>query len=603
MATCSLSLLPVSCKSFLAVKSSTWRTGDKAFLLKPPVSHRNQRVKTEKTAIGVKAAIADLREKDGSSSIGDRWPASKGKPEADVVIIGSGIGGLCCGALLARYGLSVLIVESHSIPGGASHSFVRNGFHFDSGPSLFSGLSSRGPQANPLAQVFDALGETVPCVKYDSWKCYLPEGDFLTRIGPTQFYEVLEKFAGPGGVEDWRKLLATVEPLSSSAMALPPAALRSDPGVAITALFRYGPSLLQTFFRNGPAGAAEASKLIGPFSELVKSTGVKDPFVLNWLDLLSFLLSGLKADGTLAAEIVYMFGEWYKPGCVLEYPMGGTDAIIQALIRGLEKFGGRLSLSSHVEEVILDGGKATGVRLRGGQVIKAKKAVISNASVWDTLRFLPPGSLPPNYQKEASETPQCESFMHLHLGFDRKYVPDDLEIHHIVVNDWSLGVDSPQNVVLISIPSVLDPSLAPPGKHSLHAYTPGSEPFSVWEGLDRNGPEYKRLKEERAEVMWKAVERALGPKFSREVCEVSLVGTPLTHSRYLRRDRGTYGPAIRAGQGNFPGSVSPIPGLYFCGDSTFPGIGVPAVAASGVVAANTLVPVWDHWRLLDAMGV
>ena len=39
-------------------------------------------------------------------------------------------------------------------------------------------------------QVLEALGEEVPCAKYDSWQCYLPEGDFLTRIGPTQFYEV-----------------------------------------------------------------------------------------------------------------------------------------------------------------------------------------------------------------------------------------------------------------------------------------------------------------------------------------------------------------------------------------------------------------------------
>ena len=75
------------------------------------------------------------------------------KAEADIVIIGSGVGGLCCGGILARYGQDVLVLESHDIPGGAAHSFDIKGYHFDSGPSLFSGLSSRGPQANPLAQV------------------------------------------------------------------------------------------------------------------------------------------------------------------------------------------------------------------------------------------------------------------------------------------------------------------------------------------------------------------------------------------------------------------------------------------------------------------
>ena len=80
------------------------------------------------------------------------WGVS-GKPEADVVVIGSGIGGLCCGALLARYQQEVMVLESHDRPGGAAHSFNIKGYEFDSGPSLFSGLQSRGLQANPLAQV------------------------------------------------------------------------------------------------------------------------------------------------------------------------------------------------------------------------------------------------------------------------------------------------------------------------------------------------------------------------------------------------------------------------------------------------------------------
>ena len=54
----------------------------------------------------------------------------------DVVVIGSGLGGLCCAGLLARYGLKVVVCESHAMAGGAAHAFERQGFHFDSGPSL-----------------------------------------------------------------------------------------------------------------------------------------------------------------------------------------------------------------------------------------------------------------------------------------------------------------------------------------------------------------------------------------------------------------------------------------------------------------------------------
>lgn len=301
--------------------------------------------------------------------------------------------------------------------------------------------------------------------------------------------------------------------------------------------------------------------------------------------------------------MIYMFAEWYKPGCVLEYPLHGSGAVVDALVRGIHKFGGRISLRSHVENIVIENGRAVGVRLKGGQFVRAKKAVVSNASMWDTLNLLPDEAVPKSYQERIRSTPQCDSFMHLHLGFDAEGLREDLGIHHIVVNDWTRGVDSDQNVVLISVPSVLSPDLAPPGKHVLHAYTPGTEPFELWKGLDRRSDEYKKLKAERAEVLWNAVERALGPGFSREKCDVKMVGTPLTHQRFLRRNRGTYGPAIQAGKDTFPGHTTPIPQLYCCGDSTFPGIGVPAVAASGAIVANSLVSVSQHTQLLEAVGI
>ena len=109
----------------------------------------------------------------------------------DVVVIGSGIGGLCCAALLAHYGLQVTVCESHSIIGGAAHGFTREGHHFDSGPSLYSGLSY-SPSPNPLRQVLDIIEEDVTWANYDTWGCRLPEGDFDTTVGVDQFCEVLQ---------------------------------------------------------------------------------------------------------------------------------------------------------------------------------------------------------------------------------------------------------------------------------------------------------------------------------------------------------------------------------------------------------------------------
>lgn len=63
-----------------------------------------------------------------------------------------------------------------------------------------------------------------------------------------------------------------------------------------------------------------------------------------------------------------MFAEWYKPNCSLEYPLHGSGAVVDALVRGLQKFGGRISLRSHVENIVVEDGRAIGVKLRNGQV-------------------------------------------------------------------------------------------------------------------------------------------------------------------------------------------------------------------------------------------
>lgn len=66
--------------------------------------------------------------------------------------------------------------------------------------------------------------------------------------------------------------------------------------------------------------------------QLIKGV-VTDQFILDYLDLLSFLLSGLPADGTIAAEMAVMFHEWYKPNCCLEFPKGGSQAMVDTLVR------------------------------------------------------------------------------------------------------------------------------------------------------------------------------------------------------------------------------------------------------------------------------
>lgn len=405
-------------------------------------------------------------------------------------------------------------------------------------------------------------------------------------MGADQFCQVLETLRGKEALTQWRNLQHLMQPLKDAAIAIPPATLRLDLGALIT-VGQFFPSLLPH--------APQMFKLTGAFSDIIEGT-ITDPFIRNWLDLLCFLLSGLPAKGTLGAEVAFMFADWYRPGVKLDYPIGGSGAIVEALVRGLEKYGGELLLNAHVEQILVENKRAVGIQLHNGKQIRAKKAVVSNASVWDTLKMIPDGAISNSYRQQRQNTPQCDSFMHFHLGIDGTNIPFDLACHYIVVNDWEKGITAPQNVILISIPSVLDPNLAPPGKHVIHAYTPGNEPYHLWQGLDRRSPEYETLKQQRSQAVWKALERVIPDIRSR--CEVTLIGTPLTHERFLRRDQGTYGPAIAAGKGFFPGGTTPLRGLWCCGDSTFPGIGLPAVAASGMIVANTFAPISKHLSML-----
>jgi len=319
--------------------------------------------------------------------------------------------------------------------------------------------------------------------------------------------------------------------------------------------------------------------------------------------------------------MAYMVEDFYRPGAVMDFPKGGSGAIAAALARGVTKRPGcAVRTSTSVEEVLVEDGRAVGVRLKGGGIVRARKAVISNADLHNTFRLVPRGAhaaldeerdrllapAAPVYSDDAgagvepggSGAPLCKSFMHLHLGVRADALPADLPPQWTVVNSWDVPIDAPGNVIVVSVPSLLDPSLAPEGHHVIHAYTAGNEPFSVWERFEgqsdyRRDPEYLALKEERAAPMGEAIKRRAPDVEDGRV--VRQVGTPLTHARFLRRHRGNYGLALAAGGAmEFPKVTTPLPGFFRCGDSTTAGIGVPAVASSGAQCANALLSPFEQ---------
>ena len=133
----------------------------------------------------------------------------------DVIVVGSGIGGLSCAAMLAKYSYSVAVFESHNTPGGAAHGFSMRvptvgDFVCDTGPSFFSGPNPFLPAkaSNPLRTILDAIDEQVECDLHQFW----------SRLPPRKFrsYQQLWKGGWRFGSSHEHSRDATVESSDAS---------------------------------------------------------------------------------------------------------------------------------------------------------------------------------------------------------------------------------------------------------------------------------------------------------------------------------------------------------------------------------------------------
>ncbi|KAA8492436.1 Prolycopene isomerase, chloroplastic [Porphyridium purpureum] len=550
--------------------------------------------------------------------------------EADVIVIGSGLSGLVCAAMVSKFSAdkSVVVLEAHTELGGCLHEYKRGKFTFESGPSLYAGLASEKIQsANPLQIILQKLGiaSKIKWVKYDRWGAFMPNGvSFAEKLGAEAFENVVlprvlgEHYAGDDGVasiskeqavrqgvEEWRRLMKFLEPVGRASREMPMTALRSDLLAVPLLISKYPKEMIQTL--------TYATMLQKPLGQVLDELGIRTPFLRNWLDLLCFLLQGRPARETPLSCVSFMIAEWFQtPTAQLDYPVGGSASIANALVQCIQENGGRVHARSRVSRVLWQGSRCVGVEYVSGsdptkpRLLRAGCAVVSNADTWTTRSLLSddaPRPLRAYFDELVENFEPLPSFIHLHAAIDSDGLPAepsaDFPAQWAVVDEWGpiecdSGVEAKRNVVIVSVSSLLDPNLAPPGHHVLHAYTPATEPYADWASLDTGSDAYKKKKAEAGEFLWKAVSRCIPDARSR--CKLELIGTPLTHARFLNRYHGTYGAKTSPLAGMLPWSKLPgCTGFFLCSDSAFPGIGIPACAAAGAMTANSILS-WHEYR-------
>ncbi len=494
---------------------------------------------------------------------------SSPNPLFDVIVIGSGIGGLVTATQLAAKKAKVLVLERYLIPGGSAGYFERQGYRFDVGASMIFGLGDKGT-TNLLTRALEAVNVNQQTITDPVQIHYhLPNGldikvnrvydNFLQNL--IAYFRHEEKGIRRFYDECWKvfNCLNTIDLLSLE-----------EP--------RY---LMRVFFQH-PLACLGLAKYLPQNVGDVARRYIKDPQLLKFIDMECYCWSVVPADMTPMINAGMVFSDRHYGG--VNYPKGGVGQIAQKLVEGLEQAGGKIQYQARVTKIITEQGRAVAVQIANGQVYRGKR-IVSNATRWDTFeKLLPVEKIPNNEKKWQQLYEKSPSFLSLHIGVKESVLPIGTECHHIVLEDWEKMTAS-AGTIFVSIPTLLDPDLAPPGYHIIHAFTPHW--IDDWQGLSAS--EYEAKKEKAA---WQIIDRLeeIFPGLDAGLDYLE-VGTPRTHRRFLAREDGTYGPIPRRklrGLLGMPFNRTAIPGLYCVGDSTFPGQGLNAVAFSGFACAHRI---------------
>ncbi len=505
----------------------------------------------------------------------------------DVIVIGSGVGGLTAALTAARKGQTVLVLEAGKAIGGYLNPFRRGPYEFNPGLHY---LGECGP-GQQFTHLLDRLGLSEDI----QFRELSPHGfDRLVLPG----YEV----SMPKGHEQYRDRLTTDFPDQHQGLA--------------------------KFFRTLHEFGQTVTQLIQPAGTRAAIRNIRQSPLFFKYGRMTFgqLLDGHFTDPLLKAVLAAQAGNYglppqrasalvglatlhhYLGGAY--FPIGGSRAIRDAFVRHIERHGGVLKTQHAVEKIIIRDGHAHGVRCRNGEEYFAD-CIISNADAAITYRDLVGLELLPARLRERVEQTRWS------FGSICLFIGTDLDLAAAGMTDaniWSVptidghdtlasmmnGSLAKDDYYFLSSASMKDPP--PEGAEPRKHYTLDCvmlapfEPFARWADKKtmKRGADYEALKEQLADRYLNCVERHV-PGI-RDHLRVLEVGTPATNLTYTAAPQGAiYGPEHTPSPTGQPrySLEGALPGLFFCGSSTL-GACIVFASISGFMAAEIAFSTMRH---------